>query len=119
MSPQTNCFPAAQATTMGVKEEQARQTCFCFTKTGRQLAPVKPSRCSHIYDDCLAFSRRMQKAEAEITALKKAADSAPPYCPAPVYRSRRCRRPCPLPSGKGPACCANGFARASAWSDDW
>mmetsp|Transcript_12374 Transcript_12374/g.37254 ORF Transcript_12374/g.37254 Transcript_12374/m.37254 type:complete len:264 (-) Transcript_12374:2115-2906(-) len=59
---------------MGVKEEKARQTCFCFTKTGRQLAPVKPSRCSHIWDDLQAFSKRLTKSEHEIAALKKAAD---------------------------------------------
>lgn len=61
---------------MGVKEEKARQTCFCFTKTGRQLAPVKPSRCSHIWDDLQAFSKRLTKSEHEIAALKKAADGA-------------------------------------------
>lgn len=59
---------------MGVKEEKARQTCFCFTKTGRALKPVKASRCTHMFDENVEFSKRVTKAEAEIKALKKAAD---------------------------------------------
>ena len=67
---------------MGVKEEKARQSCFCFTKTGREMAPVKPSRCSAVWGDLQNFHKRIAKSEAEIAALKKASDGEPatPCC---------------------------------------
>lgn len=60
---------------MGVKEEKARQSCSCFTKTGREMAPVKPSRCSAVWGDLQSFHKRIAKSEAEIAALKKATDA--------------------------------------------
>lgn len=60
---------------MGVKGERVRQMCSCFSPTGRAMNPVKASRCTAMYEENNAFSRRLTKAEAEITALKKAADT--------------------------------------------
>jgi hypothetical protein len=59
---------------MGVKEEKARQSCWCWTATGRQLAPVKPTRCHKMFDESTAFSKRLTSCEQQIKALKKATD---------------------------------------------
>lgn len=72
-----NVFAPPQADNMGVMEEKARQSCSCFTKTGREMAPVKPSRCSAVWGDLQSFHKRIAKSEAEIAALKKAADGGP------------------------------------------
>lgn len=60
---------------MGVKEEKARQSCWCWTKTGRQLAPVKPTRCHKMFDESTAFSKRLTSCETQVQGLKKATDA--------------------------------------------
>jgi hypothetical protein len=60
---------------MGVKEEKARQSCWCWTATGRQLAPVKATRCQKMFDDNTAFSKRLTTCEQNVKALQKASDA--------------------------------------------
>jgi len=61
---------------MGVKEEKARQSCWCWTQTGRDMKPVakQPTRCHKMLEEAGSFSKRLATCEGQIRTLKKAVD---------------------------------------------